>query len=291
MRSRLAAVGLAVVTAGSSMLAPLAARASDEPTASVEYDPPHVSVAATEVGLGDLLRLIGAKVGFSVAEGRAALRRVTVSIASASVDDVLRQLLRAENHTILYRQGADAIVMVDRIVLLGAPAEGVPDTGPRPSQDAQVVRRSSGVFRRGRKCDDRRAAPRGRHAPVACGRRGSPPTRGRRGPGRALGAAEPRGTPCDHNAAGSAGFDVAGRGPGTRTGSAPAAGAGLRDRKMTRPREGARRCRRFCIPCACVVPFDDISGKRLICSNEPVPDGVVCETLGAWRLGGDPPGG
>ena len=99
-----------------------------------------MSVAATEVGLGDLLRLIGAKVGFSVAEGRAALRRVTVSIASASVDDVLRQLLRAENHTILYRQGADAIVMVDRIVLLGAPAEGVPDTGPRPSQEAQVVR-------------------------------------------------------------------------------------------------------------------------------------------------------
>ena len=139
MRSRLVAVGLAVVTAGSSMLGTLVARASDEPTVSVEYDPPHVSVAATEVGLGDLLRLIGAKVGFSVAEGRAALRRVTVSIASTSVDDVLRQLLRAENHTILYRQGADAIVMVDRIVLLGAPAEGVPDTGPRPSQEAQVV--------------------------------------------------------------------------------------------------------------------------------------------------------
>ena len=139
MRSRLVAVGLAVVTAGSSMLAPLIARASDEPIVSVEYDPPHVSVAATEVGLGDLLRLIGAKVGFSVGDGRAALRRVTVSIASASVDDVLRQLLRAENHTILYRQGADAIVMVDRIVLLGAPAEGVPDTRPRPSQEAQVV--------------------------------------------------------------------------------------------------------------------------------------------------------
>jgi len=130
-----------VITAGSSMLAPSIARASDEPTVRVEYDPPHVSVAATEVGLGDLLRLIGAKVGFTVAEGRAALRRVTVSIAGASVDDVLRQLLRAENHTILYRQGADAIVMVDRIVLLGAPAEGVSvrDTGPRPSQEAQIV--------------------------------------------------------------------------------------------------------------------------------------------------------
>ena len=137
MRSRLVAVGLAAVTAGSSMLASLTAQASDEPELRVEYDPPHVSVAATEVGLGELLRLIGAKVGFSVAEGRAALRLVTVSIAHASLDDVLRQLLRAENHTILYRQGADAVVMVDRIVLLGSPAEGasVADAGPRPSQE------------------------------------------------------------------------------------------------------------------------------------------------------------
>ena len=145
MRSRLVAVGLAVVTAGSSMLAPLIAQASDEPAVRVEYDPPHVSVAATEVGLGDLLRLIGAKVGFSVAEGRAALRRVTVSIASASVDDVLRQLLRAENHTILYRQGADAIVMVDRIVLLGAPAEGVLGAGHRAAAQSRGPGVSSAV--------------------------------------------------------------------------------------------------------------------------------------------------
>ena len=146
MRSGLVAVGLAVVTASSSMLALLSARASDEPWVRVEYDPPHVSVAATEVALGELLRLIGAKVGFSVAEGRAALGLVTVSIASASLDDVLRQLLRAENHTILYRQGADAVVMVDRIVLLGPPAEGVSvtDTGPRPSQEAPALASSAG---------------------------------------------------------------------------------------------------------------------------------------------------
>jgi hypothetical protein len=90
MRSRLVAVGLAVVPASSSMLASLTAQASDEPGVRVEYDPPHVSVAATEVGLGELLRLIGAKVGFSVAEGRAALRLITVSIASASLADVLQ---------------------------------------------------------------------------------------------------------------------------------------------------------------------------------------------------------
>jgi hypothetical protein len=146
MRSGLAAAGFAVVTAGSSLLAPLTARAADEPGVRVEYDPPHVSVAASEVGLGELLRVIGAKVGFSVAEGRAALRLVTVSIARASLDDVLRQLLRAENHTILYRQEADAMVMVDRIVLLGAPAEGVSvaETGPRPGQEASAVGSGAG---------------------------------------------------------------------------------------------------------------------------------------------------
>ena len=145
MRSGLVAVGLAVVTASSSMLASLTAQASDEAGVRVEYEPPHVSVAATEVGLGELLRLIGAKVGFSVAEGRAGLRLVTVSIASASLDDVLRQLLRAENHTILYRLGADAMVMVDRIVLLGGRAEGVSgvDTEPRPSQEAPALASSA----------------------------------------------------------------------------------------------------------------------------------------------------
>jgi len=151
MRSGLAAVGFAVVTAGSSLLAPLTARAADEPGVRVEYDPPHVSVAASEVGLGELLRVIGAKVGFSVAEGRAALRLVTVFIARASLDDVLRQLLRAENHTILYRQEADAMVMVDRIVLLGAPAEGVSaaETGPRPGREASAVGSGAGPMSSG----------------------------------------------------------------------------------------------------------------------------------------------
>jgi hypothetical protein len=283
MRSRLVAVGLAVVTAGSSMLASLTAQASDEPELRVEYDPPHVSVAATEVGLGELLRLIGAKVGFSVAEGRAALRLVTVSIAHASLDDVLRQLLRAENHTILYRQGADAVVMVDRIVLLGPPPKGcrwrTPGRGrvKRPPLSRPVRVRA---LRRGRECDDGRAAGlRGRHAPVASARRPSPAARGRRG----AGAGGPR-----DRAVTIPGSDA--REPllhGLRPGTS-ATGA--------RAREGPGGVRRwtprlFCIPRPCVVPFGEISRKRPNCSNEPVPDGAVCEALGAWRLGGDPPGG
>jgi hypothetical protein len=68
-----------------------------------------------------------------------------VSIARASLDDVLRQLLRTENYTILYRLGADAMVMVDRIVLLGGPAEGVSGANiePRPSQEVPALASSA----------------------------------------------------------------------------------------------------------------------------------------------------
>jgi hypothetical protein len=63
---------------------------------------------------------------------------VTVSLQDASVDDVLRQLLRTQNHTILYRESASAEV-VDRIVLLGLPGQGgspVVASAPPPANAA-----------------------------------------------------------------------------------------------------------------------------------------------------------
>jgi len=121
--------------------APPAARATDETAVRVDYAPPYLSVSASEVSLGELLRRIGEKVGFTVATEHAASAPVTVSIAGASVDSALRQLLRAENHTILYRQGANAAAVVDRIVLLGAPAQGVSvaDVAQQPGPDASSV--------------------------------------------------------------------------------------------------------------------------------------------------------
>ncbi|PYO55029.1 MAG: hypothetical protein DMD83_21160 [Candidatus Rokuibacteriota bacterium] len=119
----------------------------DEPKLMVDYDPPQLSVEAHEVGLAAVLTAIGAKVGFIVVESAPSSTVVTLSIQNASLDDVLRQLLRAENHTVLYRAGKGMSAQsgaIDRIVLLGdpgatttaaTPAEGPAQERPRPAQD------------------------------------------------------------------------------------------------------------------------------------------------------------
>jgi hypothetical protein len=89
----------------------------------VEYQAPRLSVTAAEASLPEVLRAIGAKVGFTVADAGGSSQPVTMSLQDAAVDDVLRQLLRTQNHTILYRESASAEV-VDRIVLLGPPGQG-----------------------------------------------------------------------------------------------------------------------------------------------------------------------
>lgn len=100
--------------------------ATDAAALQVDYDPPRLSVEATEVGLAEVLGAIGAKVGFTVVPSNAPSVPVTVSMHDVPVDDALRRLLRSENHTILYRQGADSAALVDRIVLLGPPGQPSP---------------------------------------------------------------------------------------------------------------------------------------------------------------------
>jgi len=115
----------------------------DEPKLLVDYEPPLLSVEAHEVGLGEVLKAIGDKVGFIVLETAPSSTVVTVSIQNASLDDVLRQLLRAENHTVLYRAGGGMSAesgAIDRIVLLGDPraatATATPTLGrPQQAQD------------------------------------------------------------------------------------------------------------------------------------------------------------
>jgi hypothetical protein len=137
MRSTLVSAGLARATAAALVLVPLAAWPMDGPAVRVEYVPPYVSVSATEASLGEILTEIGEKVGFTVALEHAESPPVTVSIERVSVDDALRQLLRTENHTILYRQGVSAAAIVDRIILLGAPSPGVSVADLRPDVDRE----------------------------------------------------------------------------------------------------------------------------------------------------------
>lgn len=142
MRSRLVSAGLAALIAGGITLGAVAVEAAGE-RLRVDYESERLSVVADEVGLTEVLIAIGRKVGFTVAESRSPSRPVTVAIEGASVDDVLRQLLRTENHTILYKRGTDpSSVVVDRIVLQGAPSIGgstVASDASSPNTDSSLV--------------------------------------------------------------------------------------------------------------------------------------------------------
>jgi hypothetical protein len=126
----------------------------------VEYRPPVVSIEARGVGLGEVLREIGAKVGFVVVDnGADRVITADVLIRNVSLDDALRQLLRGENHAVLYSRvagdapsgsGASAIA---QIVLLGPsdsalpePAGAVSRVSMRPSPGSPApMAPSSGV--------------------------------------------------------------------------------------------------------------------------------------------------
>ena len=86
-----------------------------------------------------VLREIGAKVGFTVVESAPSSVTVTFSDREAALDDVLRQLLRAENHTVFYRAGTGRTSQVreaiDRIVLSGEPSTSLAVAGTSGAQD------------------------------------------------------------------------------------------------------------------------------------------------------------
>jgi len=112
------------------------AHAADQPRLKIDYDPPRLAVDAHGVTLPQILTEIGAKVGFTVIESAGqAPAPMDVSIEKAPVDDVLRRLLRGENHTLVYGAGSGA--GIDKIVLLGGPGvTNSSDRGPRPSPNA-----------------------------------------------------------------------------------------------------------------------------------------------------------
>jgi hypothetical protein len=110
---------IATLAIGTLVLAPASAAAE----LHVEYRASRLSVTAADVSLPEVLRAVGAQVGFTVSDAGGVSQPVTVSVQDASVDDVLRQLLRTQNHTILYRASA-SVEVVDRIVLLGLPGQG-----------------------------------------------------------------------------------------------------------------------------------------------------------------------
>jgi hypothetical protein len=84
----------------------------------ITYNSPHISVEARGISLLQLLRDISIKVGFDLTGYGLPDRDLTVSIEEATVEETLRQLLRAENYGVVYREKDGSI---SKIMLLSPP--------------------------------------------------------------------------------------------------------------------------------------------------------------------------
>lgn len=136
MRSRLAAIPLGGALLAVLCLGAAAARAGDvAPSLTVDYNPPRLSVEARGVSLARVLAEIGRMVGFSIVDLGNSSDPLSISVHAASVNEVLRQLLQRENHTVLYLAGGGAEPGsphgIDRIILLGAPVRMGAAADPR----------------------------------------------------------------------------------------------------------------------------------------------------------------
>ena len=69
----------------------------------VIYTPPYVSVEARGISLQQVLREIGAKVGFTVSDHGASDKPLTLSIQNATLKELLDQLLRSQSFALAYR--------------------------------------------------------------------------------------------------------------------------------------------------------------------------------------------
>jgi hypothetical protein len=105
----------------------------------ITYSPPRISVEAQGVRLLQVLRDISVKVGFDVTDYGIPDRDLTVSIQEATMEEVLRQLLRGENYGFVYREKDGAI---SELLLLSPPiyAKVAPmSENPKTSRQAQKL--------------------------------------------------------------------------------------------------------------------------------------------------------
>ena len=97
--------------------------ASAEPRMRVVYHAPLLSIDASEVPVTEILREVGRAVGFAVVDAGAPDARHSFSIHEASLPVALQQLLRSENHVLLYRDGTQTLATV---MVLGASVARAP---------------------------------------------------------------------------------------------------------------------------------------------------------------------
>jgi hypothetical protein len=101
-----------------TVLPHLASAAERKSDLRVTYSPPHISIEARGVKLRTVLRDVSQKVGFELTDYGIPDRDLTLSIEEATVEEVLRQLLRGENYGVVYREKDGAI---SKLLLLSSP--------------------------------------------------------------------------------------------------------------------------------------------------------------------------
>ena len=111
------------------------AASGSEGHVTISFQPRWLSIEARGVTLPEVLHVIGAKAGFTVVDRGASRQPLTLSLKEVPLEEALRQLLRSENHAILYRGQAEGKIggTIEKIVLLGPHpyAEDVPDRRER----------------------------------------------------------------------------------------------------------------------------------------------------------------
>jgi hypothetical protein len=85
-----------------------------------------LTVEAENVSVEEILRDVGAQVGFSVTAKVMPLTLRSISVKDASVEEVLQQLLRGENYALVYRQPGSSSIQasggIKKVLLLSPPA-------------------------------------------------------------------------------------------------------------------------------------------------------------------------
>src|SRR5712691_8718673 len=118
-----------------------------EPGPRVVYRAPFISIEARNVDLPVLLGEIGRQVGFEVVWAEMPRQPLSFEIHDATVEEVLRRLLRSEDHVIVYGN-KEGTPRVDSIVLRGphGPAEPTLATAGRdPGRNTIVPSEGAGM--------------------------------------------------------------------------------------------------------------------------------------------------
>jgi hypothetical protein len=108
----------------------------------VVSSPSGLTVEAHGVGVEEVLREMGERIGFTVVAKEAAYPTVDVSIKDATPEEALQQVLRGENYAIVYRRSEEEQAQeeqIDKVLLLSPPNAGTasPNDGSSANEQAR----------------------------------------------------------------------------------------------------------------------------------------------------------